>query len=133
MNDKQHRTVSGQAGGHPGPDEEQLPSYILNAIEEGRRDGVTYSVERKHSHVVTAIHWKPGDPNKLAESIVKHTHWPLPLDLDGHYYLVIPTSRLFAVGSHTARAVRRSWGYISGLSQSRNRHSPRHRKEHPSA
>jgi hypothetical protein len=40
---------------------------------------------------VAAIHWRPGDPNTLAASIVEHVtgDTPMPLDLDGQKFMVV--------------------------------------------
>ncbi len=72
--------------------EPQLPQEILDKIERQQRDGV--SIEYKdgvRSRLdITAIHWRPGDRNALAEIIINLVQGPLKLELDGNEYLIQP-------------------------------------------
>lgn len=71
----------------------KMPEGLARIIEEGRRSGVTYEVNWPSGdvmHEVTAVRWRPGDRNGLAEGIIKHCHGPLKLVLDGHEYTVTP-------------------------------------------
>jgi hypothetical protein len=67
-----------------------LPPQIAERIRQGLNDGVTLSLARDDEDlVVTAIHWHPGDANELARIIIKDvTEADMPLDLDGHHYLI---------------------------------------------
>ena len=75
-----------------------MPDDIRERIEQGWRDGVTYSVDLHagtRPHTVTAIHWRLGPgpyavPNVLAESIIKHVHGAMEIELDGHRYVIRP-------------------------------------------
>jgi hypothetical protein len=67
------------------------PLWLEELVDRGIRDGVTLSVTRGGArHEVTAVHWRPGDSNRLAESVIRYADRPVLLDLDGHEYVVMP-------------------------------------------
>ncbi len=71
------------------------PSPLDEMVEKQKRRGIWYR-RRKGGQPLTRrlevdeIHWKPGDPNALADAIIKHVHRPLLLDLNGHRYTITP-------------------------------------------
>jgi len=68
------------------------PAEITEVISKQRREGVSVSVasfEDSRKHRVTAIHWRPGDPNALAEMIIRNVgDEEVSLILDGNAYVV---------------------------------------------
>ncbi len=73
-------------------EEQRLPVWLEEKIKRQNRDGVSYSRPWREDgglNQVTAIHWRPGESNVLAESIIeKVTETPMPLVLDGHLYMI---------------------------------------------
>ncbi len=72
-------------------EELELPKWLIKRIKGQMKDGVTFSLNwRGENHLkVTAIHWRPGARNALAKAIIKRvTEEPIPLELDGHLYLI---------------------------------------------
>lgn len=66
---------------------------ILEIIRENERIGVSVSrrwdAEHSEPSEVVAIHWNPGDPNYLAQSIIRNVHEDeIRLVLDGNTYVV---------------------------------------------
>jgi hypothetical protein len=70
-----------------------MPPWLDEELRRAVRDGVFFRMthptpgERMRT---TEIHWKPGDPNALAEAIIKKVSddgW-MTLELDGHRYLI---------------------------------------------
>lgn len=71
---------------------DDLPQSVRDTIEEGRRKGTSYSFkisERPDSPLIE-ISWRPGDPNALADAIIRKCDRPLTLVLDGHRFIVMP-------------------------------------------
>lgn len=69
--------------------EEEMLARVTKTLSEG----VTLSVDihnPKDRARVTAIHWRPGDPNALAAIIAKHVHGPMRLELDHVWYTIAP-------------------------------------------
>lgn len=71
-----------------------LPEHIRAKIEQAARDGVSFEIDRQAASRVTAIHWRPGDPNPLAGHIITHVRRPTRLVLDGHEYIITPVTGL---------------------------------------
>jgi hypothetical protein len=76
----------------------ELSPRMRKRIKRQRRDGVTLSIDwhlgREDEPLrVTAIHWRPGKRNALAKVIIKDCHGPLKLDLNGHEYIITPTTK----------------------------------------
>lgn len=78
----------------------RLPPEVEEKIAQSYRNGVMLAVDRE-TREVTEIRWirhfhperPPADPNALAEAILKHvTSDELPLEIDGHKYLIRKTS-----------------------------------------
>jgi hypothetical protein len=64
---------------------------IAQLIERRIRQGVSVSCRnwREHDMTVTEIHWRPGDPNVLAETIINNVRdEDMQLVLDGNTYVV---------------------------------------------
>ena len=73
--------------------EGELPPHILEIIRRGQAEGVTFSIDHRRQHRVSAIHWRRGErtvPNALAEAIIANVHGPMDLELDGHRYVIGP-------------------------------------------
>lgn len=68
--------------------EEQLPPEIEDQINESLRKGIYYTMDWRDTHEITEIHWRPGDPNALAESIIQNVTREMKLTLDGNEYLI---------------------------------------------
>jgi hypothetical protein len=52
------------------------------------RDGVSLTIGRG-TRKPTEIHWRPGDPNALAQAIINNVgDEEMTLDLDSHTYVV---------------------------------------------
>jgi len=72
---------------------ETLPDWLAEDVGHALRQGVSLSVSRDETelaHDVTGIHWHPGDPNILAEAIIKYVQGEMRLDLNGHKYVIKP-------------------------------------------
>jgi hypothetical protein len=71
---------------------EPLPNWLDELISKYIRDGVSLQLNWGHrdDHKVTKIIWTPGDPNALAEMIIKYCTGSLPITLDGHDYVITP-------------------------------------------
>lgn len=75
-----------------------VPPEISEIISRGLKEGVSLEIDWEEeiqgrsarNKWVKSIHWHPGDPNKLAESIIKHCNRPIELELDGHKYVIAP-------------------------------------------
>lgn len=66
---------------------------ILAIIRENERIGVSVSrrwdPEHSEPSEVVAIHWNPGDPNYLAQSIIRNVaEEDMRLVLDGNVYVI---------------------------------------------
>jgi hypothetical protein len=74
---------------------EKLPEWLEDKIAKQMRDGVTLSIRWRlpmddpdHGQVAS-INWHPGDPNALANIILKYVYAePMPLKLDGHKFMI---------------------------------------------
>jgi hypothetical protein len=70
-------------------DDQTLPPEIEAIITKGIKEGVRFSVDHRNHHKITGIIWSPGDPNKLAECIIKQvTSEEMPLTLDRRKYMI---------------------------------------------
>jgi len=76
--------------------EDELPAEVREKIARSLEDGVTYTLNwrkgttRAEKTRITAIHWRPGLPSALAEAIIEQVQGPMPLDIDGHWYVITP-------------------------------------------
>jgi hypothetical protein len=78
-------------------DEEELTPEEKQAISDYHHKGISYEVDwdaydtDDDSELKTiAIHWHPGDPDPLAESIIEEVKERTGLILDGHRYWIEP-------------------------------------------
>lgn len=78
----------------------KLPKELEEQIAKQAREGIYYRFDREQTkergRLVTAICWRPGDPNPLAAAIIrKLTDHPQPttLILDGHEYTITPKEK----------------------------------------
>jgi Protein of unknown function (DUF2829) len=67
----------------------ELSGRDITIMREAMSEGVTLSSADWSGGEVSALHWRPGDPNPLARVILTYvTEDEMPLELDGHRYLV---------------------------------------------
>ena len=79
-----------RAGEAPDPFRRLTEAEIRELIEHNMRAGVSVGVNwEEHDMTVTEIHWRPGDPNALAQAIINNVKdEEITLDLDGHVFKV---------------------------------------------
>lgn len=73
-----------------------LPAGVQESIKRMKKDGLTFTVgwpNESEEHVVTSINWSPGDPNPLAEAIIRECTREINLRLDGKLYTVSPVEK----------------------------------------
>lgn len=66
---------------------------ILEIIREGERAGISvgrrWDPDMDEPSEVVAIYWNPGDPNYLAQAIIRNVHEDeIKLVLDGNTYML---------------------------------------------
>lgn len=78
-------------------DEYDLTPEEEKAISDYHHKGISYEVDWDSYSAdddaelkTIAIHWHPGDPNGLAESIIEEVTERIELVLDGHRYWIEP-------------------------------------------
>ena len=61
-------------------------------LDKDAREGVYVQAEKGPGgrHRISGIIWRPGDPNALAEMIIRRCTRPLTLELDGRKYRIEP-------------------------------------------
>jgi hypothetical protein len=76
--------------------DDELDEDIREAVICHQRDGISYEVdwegeiEGDEDLKVIGIHWRPGEHNQLAQSIIKEVHERMMLEIDGHRYWIEP-------------------------------------------
>jgi hypothetical protein len=77
------------------PPPEKLPPWLEEKIAKQMREGISLSIRWRlptddpdHGEVA-AIYWRPGDPNALADIILKYVYdKPVPLRLGGQKFMI---------------------------------------------
>lgn len=75
-------------------EEFELDEETKEILRKYQHEGISYEVdwdaEQAKDLDLLAIHWRPGDPNPLAQSIIDEVKERVGLILDGHRYWIEP-------------------------------------------